>query len=62
MESPAKDAMRSGVERKGWLSSDEWWAVFGTVAGAFEGFGFVGFDADSGKCFFLYVWSTLESS
>ena len=33
----------------------EWWAGFGTVTGALEGLGFVGFDLkeEGGKCLFL---------
>jgi hypothetical protein len=40
--------------------SREWWAVFGTVAEAFEGLGFVGFVEldEGGKCLFLYLRST----
>lgn len=40
--------------------SREWWAVFGTVTEAFEGFGLEDFEAkeEDGKCLFLYFRST----
>lgn len=50
----AKEAIRSlVVEVEG--PSREWWAVFGTVTGAFDGFRSVGFilEFDGGKCLFL---------
>ena len=49
-----KEAISSDiVEAEG--PSREWWAVFGTVTAAFEGFGLGGFDLkdEGGKCLFL---------
>ncbi len=54
MEKDEKEAMRS--RRDDWGSpSSEWWAGFGTVTGALEGFGLGGFDMEEqgGKCLFL---------
>ena len=49
-----------------WGPSREWWAGFGTVTAALEGFGLAGFEAAAGggggKCLFLYVLSTPSSN
>lgn len=54
--------MSSFIVRGG--PSREWWAVFGTVTGAFEGFVLGGFEAkeEGGKCLFLYFKSTRGSN
>lgn len=54
MASVEKEEMSSGIVDFGGPSR-EWWAGFGTVTGALEGFGLVGFDleVEGGKCLFL---------
>ncbi len=54
MEREEKEAISSDMDAVGGPSR-EWWAVFGTVTGALDGLGSVGFDleADGGKCLFL---------
>ena len=49
-----KEAISSDMDAVGGPSR-EWWAVFGTVTGALDGLGSVGFDlkAEGGKCLFL---------
>ena len=54
MGTEAKEEMRSRTGPR--ASVREWWAGFGTVTGALEGLGEVGFwmeGAGLGKCFFL---------
>lgn len=73
MRNDAYEAMSSAVPDE--RPASEWWAVFGTVTAAFDGFGcpFCGCTAwgcgagfggneDAGKCFCLYFSCTLESS
>ena len=54
MEREEKEAMSSDMDAVGGPSR-EWWAVLGTVTGALDGLGSVGFDlkAEGGKCLFL---------
>lgn len=49
-----KEPMSSDIVEAGGPSR-EWWAGFGTVIAAFDGFGLVGFDLkdEVGKCLFL---------
>lgn len=49
-----KEAISSGTVDFGGPSR-EWWAGFGTVTGALEGLGLIGFDLEDegGKCLFL---------
>jgi hypothetical protein len=56
IESLEKSVIRSEIVDG--RTVNEWCAVLGTVTGAFDGFGFTGFDeeggcADVGKCFLL---------
>ncbi len=65
MARPAKEAMSSeiaGIEAGG--PSREWWAGLGTVTGALEGLGLVGFDLvdEGGKYLLRYMISTPASS
>ncbi len=54
IEREAKDAISCGIIDTGGPRR-EWWAGFGTVTGALDGLGFVGFDLndEGGKCLFL---------
>lgn len=54
MQREEKEAISSDMDAVGGPSR-EWWAVFGTVTGALDGLGSVGFDlkAEGGKCLFL---------
>lgn len=54
MERPVNSVISSEIV--GGRAVSEWWAVFGTVTDALEGFGSMGFGAgkdEDGKCFFL---------
>ena len=52
--SEEKEAMSSDIVEAGGPSR-EWWAGFGTVTAAFDGFGLLGFELkeEGGKCLFL---------
>ena len=54
IDSEEKEAMSCEIVDAGGPPR-EWWAGFGTVTGALEGLGFVGFDLneEGGKCLFL---------
>ncbi len=54
MRREEKEAISSVIVDAGGPSR-EWWAGFGTVTAAFDGFRFVGFDLkdEGGKCLFL---------